>query len=87
MAEGLDGSVELHEEGQGKDPAPGNKGPDSGMMLGAKRRAYRILIVAAALVAALVLRNCSLSLEVESEMHHHESEGLQIETPTPVPQK
>ena len=57
------------------------------MMLGAKRRAYRILLVVAALVAVLYLRACSMSLEVESEMHHHEGELLDFATPTPGVQK
>lgn len=57
------------------------------MTRGAQRRAYRIILVAAALGAALLMRACSMSLEVESEMHHHEAEGLMIETPTPVPLK
>lgn len=83
LAEGLSGSLEARSEGLGKDPAPGNKGPDSGMTRGAQRRAYRLILVVAALGAALLVRACSMSLEVESEMHHHEAEGFAIATPTP----
>ena len=87
LAQGLSGSLEAREEGQGKRPHPRNKGPDSGMTRGAQRREYRLILVVVCLGAALLLRACSLSLEVQSELHHHEAEGLQIETPTPEPTK
>jgi len=83
LSEGLSGSLQDRWKEQTKDPAPGSKGPDSGMMLGAKRRAYRIFLVAAALVAALFLRACSVSVESGLEAHYRSAEDVPMATPTP----
>ena len=83
LAEGLDGSLQDRQKEQDKDPAPGNKGPDSGMMLGAKRRAYRILAVVVALVAVLFLRACSFTIESGAEGRYEHDETSHGATPTP----
>ncbi|HEY1964372.1 MAG TPA: hypothetical protein VGG59_05550, partial [Acidobacteriaceae bacterium] len=53
------------------------------MMRGAERRAYRLLLVVAALAVALVVRACSLTVEsgMEGHVEHHEEEPH----PTPTP--
>jgi len=83
LAGGLSGSPQDRRKEQTKDPAPGNKGPDSGMMLGAKRRAYRIFLVVAVVGAALVLRACSVSVESGIEGHYNPGESNPAATPTP----
>jgi hypothetical protein len=83
LAEGLSGSLQDRRKEQSKDPAPGNKGPDSGMTRGAQRRAYRIILVAAALVAALILRACSVTIESGAEGRYAHPESHYYPTPTP----
>jgi hypothetical protein len=83
LAQGLSGSLQDRWKEQTKDPAPGNKGPDSGMTRGAQRRAYRIILLAAALVAALFLRACSVTIESGLEGHYTSTDQYPSPTPTP----
>jgi len=53
------------------------------MMLGAKRRAYRIFPVLLALVAALFLRACSFTIESGAEGRYEHDETSHGATPTP----
>jgi hypothetical protein len=53
------------------------------MMRGAERRAYRILLVVAALVAVLMLRACSVTIESGMEGHYTHDEEMATATPTP----
>ena len=83
MSEGWNGSLQDRRKEQTKDPAPGSKGPDSGMMLGAKRRAYRIFLMIAVLAAALMLRACSFTIESGAEGRYEHDETSHGATPTP----
>ena len=83
LAQGLRGSPQDRRKEQSKDPAPGNKGPNTGMMRGAERRAYRIFLLVAVLVAALVVRACSVTVESGIEGHYQEPEPEVHATPTP----
>jgi hypothetical protein len=83
LAGGLSGSLQDRRKAEGEDPALGNKGPDSGMTRGAQRRAYRIFLVVAAMVAALFLRACSLTVESGLEGHYTSTDQYASATPTP----
>lgn len=83
MARRLDGSLEVYEEQQGIRPPAQERGARLRMMRGAERRAYRIMLVAAALVAALILRACSISIESGIEGHYSEVEATVTATATP----
>jgi hypothetical protein len=80
---GWNGSQRDWDRAGAEGPRPEEQGAGLWMMRGAERRAYRILLVVAALVAVLMLRACSVTIESGMEGHYTHDEGAATETPTP----